>query len=76
MDRHFFTVLDAAKFLGTTPRYIRKLCFEKQIPHYKPRGRLLFDQQELEAFVRAGKVPTNDELKEKAQSLLANRGLA
>jgi len=59
----FLTVHEASKFLGFTESYLRKLCFQRRIPHYKPnRGKLLFDQNELERFVRDKRVLTADEL--------------
>lgn len=67
----FLTVPQASDFLGFKPTYIRKLCYLKQIPHYKPNGgHLLFDRAELEAFVHAGRISTNEELSEKANNVL------
>jgi len=71
----FITVSGAAKILGTTEKQVRKLCFSKQIPYYKPLGRLLFDPEELVEFVRAGKIYSNNELSEHAVAIL-NGGAA
>lgn len=70
----FLTTEEAAKYLGFTPAYLRKLCFLRQIPYFKPNGgRLLFERAELEAFIRASRVSSNDELSAQAEALL-NQG--
>lgn len=67
----FMNVADAASYLGIKPSYLRKLCHFRKIPHFKPnRGKLLFDAAELEAYVRAGRVATNDELSDRADAFL------
>jgi excisionase family DNA binding protein len=66
----FLTVNDAAVFLGLKKSYLYQLVFHRAIPAYKPRGRLLFDQGELEAYVRKGRIPTFDELSQKADSII------
>lgn len=67
----FLTLPEAASFLGIQPSYLRKLCHFRKIPHFKPnRGKLLFDAAELEAYVRAGRVATNDELSDRADTFL------
>lgn len=69
----FFTTEEAADFLGFTPAYLRKLCFLRQIPYFKPNGgRLLFDRAELEAYIRASKVSSNDQLAARADAMLNN----
>jgi hypothetical protein len=51
----FLDVNGAASFLASTPSAIRSLVKRNAIPHHKaPNGRLLFDRQELEAWVRSG----------------------
>jgi excisionase family DNA binding protein len=52
------TLLDvdgAASYLASTPTAIRSLVKRDAIPYYKtPAGRLLFDREELDAWVREG----------------------
>ena len=70
----FLTVHEAAKFLGFTESYLRKLCYQRKIPHFKPnKGKLLFDQNELEQFVRDKRVLTAEELDELADSREVSR---
>lgn len=70
----FLSSTEAARFLGIRLSYLYKLVHEKRLPCYKPRaGALLFDAQELEAYVRTGRVSTQQELENRAEALL-NRG--
>ncbi len=56
----FFTADQAAAFLGIKPSYLRH---QRKVPYFRPNnGKVLFDAGELEAFVRAGRVATHDEL--------------
>ncbi|KAF0153783.1 MAG: hypothetical protein FD159_2765 [Syntrophaceae bacterium] len=67
----FLTAGQAAEFLGIKPSYLRKLCHQRKVPHFKPNnGKVLFDAGELEAFVRAGRVATHDELAVHADTYL------
>ena len=75
--QNFLTVNEAVNILKTTLKYIYKLAFLRKIPFYKPNnGRLLFDEAELEEWVRKGRVTTRDELNERAVSMLNSRGKA
>lgn len=48
---------------GYKPSYIRKLCENKTLPHYKPmNGRILFDEEEIAKFfaqTRMGTIKDN-----------------
>lgn len=68
---NFLTVVQAAAYLGIKTSYLRKLCHLRKVPHFKPNnGKLLFDSIELEAYVRAGRVATSDELADRADTFL------
>lgn len=50
--RKFINIRDAAEYLNMSVRYIYKLVQNKQIPAYRPSGKiLLFDVDELDAWV-------------------------
>lgn len=67
----FLTLLQAAEYLGRSPKTIYKMVHERRIPYYKPAGgKLLFDPYELEAFVRASRVSTNVEIEKAAEVIL------
>jgi excisionase family DNA binding protein len=43
---------DAAQYLRTTPAAIRALIKRDKIPHHHVNGRVLFERQELDGWVR------------------------
>lgn len=50
----FIDVAGAASFLSSTPDAVRALVKRNAVPfHRAPNGRLLFDRQELGAWVRS-----------------------
>lgn len=50
------TVDQAAEYLGTKPRFIRRLVAEKRIPYVKLGAHLRLDSDDLDRFVDAGRV--------------------
>jgi predicted HTH domain antitoxin len=51
----FLDVDRAAEYLSTTPGAVRALVKRRQVPvHKTPQGRLLFDPDELDIYVRGG----------------------
>jgi excisionase family DNA binding protein len=50
------TVDQAAEYLGVKPRFIRRLVAEKRIPYVKLGSHLRLDDNDLDAFVEAGRV--------------------
>jgi excisionase family DNA binding protein len=53
-DDGFVDVDGAAEFLGLTRKAVYRLVERHQLPHHRAGGRLLFDRQELRAWVEAG----------------------
>lgn len=63
---------EAAAFTGLTASYLYKLTSTQQIPHYKPRGKMLyFDRAELETWLKQGRVKTLDDIDNEAATHLA-----
>jgi excisionase family DNA binding protein len=50
------TVDEAAEYLATKPRFIRRLIAEKRIPYVKLGAHVRLDSDDLDAFVAAGRV--------------------
>ncbi len=49
----FLSVDETASFLGIRKSYLYKLVHERRLPCYKPLGgKILFDPDELENFIR------------------------
>lgn len=70
-NQEYLTVPEAAEFLKTTVKYIRKLAFERKLPVYRPTGgKLLFKKAELEELFENSRQPTRTELQDQAVALL------
>lgn len=63
-------VKQAADFLRLKITTLYEKTSLKIIPHFKKGNKLYFNKQELQAWVQAGKVKTNDELQSEASSYI------
>jgi len=50
-ERRLIDLSDAAEYLGTTARHLRRLVDGRAIPHYKVGGKLRFDTGELDRWL-------------------------
>lgn len=58
---------EAARYMDVSKPYLYKLTMRKQIPHYKPRGKMCyFNRRELEAWLQGNRVATSEEIAEQA----------
>lgn len=58
---------EAARYMGVSKSYLYKLTMRKQIPHYKPMGKMCyFNRHELEAWLQGNRVATSEEIAEQA----------
>lgn len=76
-DRYakFLTAPQAADYIGVSNNYLYKLTAGHKVPFYNPTGRkLLFKRTELDAWVEAARVPTNEELQTRFQTDLMKKG--
>lgn len=55
MDR-YLTVPEAATYLNTSVRFVRRLVAERRIAFHKLGAHVRLAQSDLEAFVQAGRV--------------------
>ena len=62
---------EAVLLTGYNKGYIYKLTHDKKIPHYKCGRELRFDRDELNAWMRANKVKTQDEIDSEADTYTA-----
>lgn len=53
---HYLTVEQAAEYLGTGARFIRRLVAERRIVFYKVGNHVRFTAADLDAFAEAGRV--------------------
>jgi excisionase family DNA binding protein len=71
----FLTLSQACEILGYSKHYLYQLTSKRVIPYYKARGgKILFDKNEIEAWIRRGKIATADELEAQADAVLNSRG--
>ena len=76
-DRYarYLTARQAADYIGVSNNYLYKLTAGHKVPFYKPTGRkLLFKRTELDAWVEAARVPTDEELISRVQTEQIKKG--
>lgn len=67
---------EASKYMGVSRSYLYKLTMRKEIPHYKPLGKMCyFNRSELEQWLQSNRVATGDELAGKAQNFCNRKGV-
>ena len=63
---------EAAMYLGFSLSRLYKLTCYKQIPHFKPRGKIMyFSRTELDAWRLRNRIATNDEINSQAKAMAA-----
>lgn len=66
---------EAAVYLGVSKSFLYKLTMRKEIPHYKPNGKLcFFERQELNQWAEQGRCATATELADKAMAYTQKKG--
>ena len=66
---------EAAVYMGVSKSYWYKLTMRKQIPHYKPMGKMcFFNRKEIEMWLQANRVATDEELSQDAQAYCIKKG--
>jgi excisionase family DNA binding protein len=56
MTQHYMTVTDAAEYLNTTVRFVRRLIEERRIAFHRFGRHVRLARTDLDAFVNAGRV--------------------
>lgn len=69
----YLNVGEVANYLRRSKSSIYKLVMNKQIPHYKTTGTLLFSKPEIDDWVISHKVCTQDEWQRNGTSVLKPR---
>ena len=66
---------EAARYMGVSKSYLYKLTMRREIPHYKPRGKMCyFNRRELEAWLQGNRVVTSEEIEEQANAYCMKGG--
>lgn len=65
---------EVCRLTGLGKSHVYRLTSTKEIPHYKPNGKLLyFDRAEVEAWMKQNRVATREEITQKAVVALARK---
>ena len=73
--KEVLTSAEAALYLGMSRSYLYKLTMRREIPHYKPMGKLCyFNRRELEEWLQSNRVATSTELTERANAYCRKGG--
>ena len=65
--KNVLTMEDAALLMGLSKSHLYRLTCTHSIPHYKPRGKMLyFDRGELEAWMKQNRQGTRQEAEQAA----------
>lgn len=73
--KEVLTTDEAASYMGVSKSYLYKLTMEKRIPHYKPMGKMcFFNRKEMEMWLQANRVATDEELSQDAQAYCIKKG--
>lgn len=75
-QKNVLTFEEAALYIGISKSDLYKKTFSKTIPHYKPRGKMIyFDRAELEKWLLQNRVATTDEIEAQAQTYIATKSM-
>ena len=67
-QKEIFNFDEAAEYLSMSKSTLYKLTAKKEIPHYKPNRYVFFEKSELDNWIRAAAVKTNDQLNDQANA--------
>ena len=66
---------DVVLLTGLSKSHIYKLTYKKEIPYYKPNGKLIyFDRQEVEMWMKQNRVNSFAEAEQQASKYLIEKG--
>ncbi|MEQ1528139.1 MAG: helix-turn-helix domain-containing protein [Methylococcaceae bacterium] len=66
-NKQTLSIEEAAIYTALSVSYLYKLTSTQQIPHFKPRGKIIyFDRSELDEWLRQNRVKTTEEIKSAA----------
>lgn len=60
MERNYLTVEEAADYMNTSVRFVRRLIAERRIPFHKIGRHVRLRVQDIDAFIDAGRVEAFD----------------
>ncbi|MBL1262461.1 helix-turn-helix transcriptional regulator [Candidatus Methylomicrobium oryzae] len=71
-NKNTLTLDECAAYTGLSLSHLYKLTSSGEIPHYKPRGKMLyFDRAEIDTWLRQNRVSTRAEIEQQAADHMA-----
>jgi DNA binding domain, excisionase family len=65
--KEVLTFAETAQYMGMSKSYLYKLTMRREIPHYKPSGKMCyFNRVEVEQWLQSNRVSTMPEIDKKA----------
>ena len=69
LNKSVLDINETAMLTGYSVKYLRLLISQRDIPHYRRGNRLFFCRAELENWMMQQRIPTNEEMRIKANGL-------
>lgn len=69
--KNVLNTAEAALMLGVSESRVRHLCCERRLPYYKQCGKTYYRKQEIEDWMLAERIPTDNEISSIAATRLA-----
>lgn len=74
LNKPVLSLPETAIFCGLEDSYVYKLTHLKEIPHYNPRGKLLyFNREELIPWLLRNKIKTREEIEIEANNFILSQ---
>ena len=75
-ERTLLTTEEAANYMGIKKSYLHKLMMKKEIPFFKPNGKLCyFDRQDLDKWMRRIRIASNQEIDSQVQGYILKKDM-
>lgn len=66
---------EVSRYIGMSKSYLYKLTMRKEIPHYKPTGKMCyFNRREVEQWLQSNRISTSSEITERANTYCSKGG--
>ena len=73
LEKEVLTLDELSKYTGFSKSHIYKLTHKKEIPHYKPSGKMIFFKlADVKRWLLTNRVSTKAEIESQASAILLN----
>lgn len=73
-NKDVLTAEETARYMGISKSYLYKLTMRKEIPHYKPMGKMCyFNRAEVEEWLQSNRCATATEIADRANRILMQK---